>query len=199
MSDSKVISDVDQTLGDLVSGAIDADAGVQALLAGAADRVVFDSPGAAIQAGNQACVSIFLYRVVENPDLKNRPPIRVAPDLLRRAPLALNLYYLVTPLLRNTQQSHWLLGRVMQEFADNPVIQGTALAGGLRDAAEELRIALDPITLEDLTKLWTTFASPYRVGVSYQVRVVLLDSERVEQSARVRLKRLEMVHGTEAP
>ena len=34
MSDSKVISDVDQTLGDLVSGAIDADAGVQALLAG---------------------------------------------------------------------------------------------------------------------------------------------------------------------
>lgn len=195
MSDFKVIGDVDQTLAGLLSDAIDSDAAVQALLAGAVDRVVFDSPGVLIQAGTTPCVSLFLYRVSENPDLKNRPPLRVSPHLLRQPPLALNLHYLLTPLLKNTQQSHWLLGRLMQELADRAIVRGSALSGGLRDNAEELRISLESLSLEELTKLWTTFGSPYRLGVTYEVRVALLDSGRFEGGERVRLKRLELEQG----
>ena len=199
MSDFRVIGDVDQTLAGLLSDAIDAEAPLQALLAAAPDRIVFDSPGVLIQANNNTCVSLFLYRVSENPDLKNRPPVRVSPHLMRQPPLALNLHYLLTPLLKNTHQSHWLLGRLMQELADRAIVRGSALAGGLRDNAEELRISLESLSLEELTKLWTTFGAPYRLGVTYEVRVALLDSARFEGGERVRLKRLELSQGVPTP
>src|SRR5207249_1001588 len=103
------------------------------LLSGATDPVVFDSPGVLLQAGNTNCVSLFLYRVVENADLKNRPPMRVVPNRTRQPPLALNLYYLLTPLKKNNKEAHLLLGRIMQEIADNSILRGSALSGGLRD------------------------------------------------------------------
>ena len=41
-----------------------------------------------------------------------------------------------------------------------------------------MRITLQPLPLEELSKLWTAFQTPYRTSAAYQVSVVLIESTR---------------------
>src|SRR6266545_1579907 len=43
-------------------------------------------------------LSVWLYRVVRDEELLNAPSERIAPNLLRRPPLPVRLYYLMTPI-----------------------------------------------------------------------------------------------------
>jgi hypothetical protein len=61
----------------------------------------------------------------------------------------------------------------------------------LENTAEELRIILNPISMEDVTKLWSAFLRSYRLSVSYEVKVIYIDSERETEAERVRRKRIE--------
>lgn len=143
-------------------------------------------------------LNLFLYRVVENGDTKNQPLQRREPNRLSYPPLSLNLFYLVTPLTQKTDDSatswenaHRILGKVMHTFYERAILRGLDLQGELRDHAEELRILLNPISLEDITKLWSALLRPYHLSVSYEVKVAFIDSEREFTSEPVRRKRLE--------
>ncbi|MFN8451296.1 MAG: Pvc16 family protein [Anaerolineae bacterium] len=69
-------------------------------------------------------LSIWLYQVTENEFLKNQPPLRVngTDDRQRQPPLALNLYYLVTPFTGESMMDYLLLGKTMQVFYENAII-----------------------------------------------------------------------------
>jgi hypothetical protein len=146
-------------------------------------------------------LSLFLYRVAENADMKNRPLQRVGDGRLRQPPLSLNFYYLLTPITTLTENDHRLLSKAMQIFYDNAVLKGAQLEGALRTNAEELRIILNPMSLEDLNRLWSAFLRPMRLSVCYEVKVIYIDSEREQAGAEVLRKRLELTqhNGGEAP
>jgi hypothetical protein len=101
--------------------------------------------------------------------------------------LALNLYYLLSAYGANDDDpdphSHRLLAQAMRLLHDHPVLDPgrirEALAGNdLHEQAERLRVTLQPLTLEEMTKLWNTFQTPYRVSVAYEVSVVLIAGTR---------------------
>jgi hypothetical protein len=46
-------------------------------------------------------------------------------------------------------------------------------------------VTLSPLTLEERSELWGTLQPKYRVSLTYDVRVVYVDSERLEQLAPV--------------
>jgi hypothetical protein len=46
------------------------------------------------------------------------------------------------------------------------------------------------MSLEDMTKLWSAFMRSLRLSVSYEVKVVFIDSERETAGEQVRRKRL---------
>lgn len=141
-------------------------------------------------APNQNALSVYLYRVVENPDLKNRPPFaNPAPDY-SQPPLALTCSYLVTPLTESAVKDQKLLARAMQILYDNAIMTVDG---------NEIRISLDALSLEDMTKLWSSFVRPFRLSVVYQVRVVLIDSERSTRAERVVRKQLEFEPMEPAP
>jgi hypothetical protein len=98
----------------------------------------------------------------------------------------------MTPLTTSADKDHKLLGKAMQIFYDNALIKGEALKGTLENTAEELRLILNPISMEDITKLWSAFLRPYRLSVCYELKVIHIDSEREEEGERVRRKRLEV-------
>ncbi len=79
----------------------------------------------------------------------------------------------------------------MQIFYDNAIIKNSSLKGVLKDTTEELRIILNPISMEDMTKLWSSFMRPYHLSVSYEVKVVSIDSERQTEAERVRRKQIQ--------
>ena len=127
-------------------------------------------------------VNLFLYKLAENQFLKNQDStVRPGdPNQLVAAPLSLNLFYLLTPYapndpLEGNATAHQILGEAMRVFYENPVVPRIYLDTGLADARERLQIASNALDPEELSRIWTTFAQPFRLSVLYQVSTVQLD------------------------
>jgi len=121
-------------------------------------------------------INLFLYQVMPDAAWRNLDtPRQVKPGETAMPPLALTLYYLVTAYGPNNDEllSQALLGWVMSLFNDYPLL-------GPQDVpqAERVRITLQPMSLEEMSKLWLIFQSPYHVSAVYQISVVLIDSTR---------------------
>lgn len=200
MSEYKVIDGVDETLRTLLWSRMEFDSEINAAILSSDQRISFDPPFKLVKDTDpeQNYLSLYLYRVAENGDMKNRPLEPKDPSLLRYPPLSLNLFYLVTPLTNSTKNDHKLLGKTMQVFYDNAIVKGPALQGVLQGTTEELRIILNPVSMEDITKLWSAFMRSYRLSVSYEVKVIYIDSERETEAELVRRKRIEYMQATGA-
>src|SRR5439155_5430664 len=71
---------------------------------------------------------------------------------------------------------HRLLGRAMQVLYNDPVLSGAQLQGQLAGTIEALKITLSPLTIEERARVWYAIQKPYRLSVTYEVRVVNLDA-----------------------
>ena len=155
-------------------------------------EVTFKSPKEIKDDGGTAnTVSLFLYQILENPHMKNEEGIRVNDAQLQIPPLVLDLFYLVTPYSEDKTQEKYILGKVMQIFYDHAILAGTVLQGSLAGADEELRLVAHPLSLDDLTKIWSAFQEvAYRLSVAYLVTPVRIDSARLTGMQRVVAKEL---------
>jgi len=146
--------------------------------------VVLRSPIEADQTGK---VSLFLYQVQENPHLRNREPETIQDNGLRPPPLALDLFYLVTPLAPQPETALGHLEAVMLAFYDHPVLKPPLLGTTLVEAGNEsVQIVSHSLSLEDTNRLWGIFPNkPYRLSVAYLVTPVQVPSARVIPVTRV--------------
>jgi Pvc16 N-terminal domain len=192
MSSHEVISAVSITMRDILWERFATDAAIAPLFPSQAGSITFDNPTETARQG-VGRLSLWLYQVAENEHLKNQAPVRLAPGAAGDAaqamtPLAMDLYYLVTPFLppgpdsQTIVSDHLLLGLAMQALYDNSIV---VLRDPARNVAEELRIVLCRLTLEELTRVWHALREPYRLSVCYQVRVVQVESRRIAPGARV--------------
>jgi len=69
-----------------------------------------------------------------------------------------------------------VLGKVLQVFNDHAILRGSDLQISLSGSTEELRLILETLTLEELTRVWDALQEPYQLSVSYLVQVVSIDS-----------------------
>lgn len=160
--------------------------------------VVLKSPKD-LETGVPKGLSLFLYNIVENAYIKNQPMKRIDTTRLQYPPLALNCHYLLTPYGEEQANdgtginTHRALGRAMQVLHDNAILKGPALMSRLENIneedyynlIEEIRIILNPLSLDDLTKLWNSLNTSLRLSASYEVRVIMIESERKEEVARI--------------
>jgi hypothetical protein len=134
------------------------------------------------EVGGDQRINLFLYKVEENAFLKNQDwSLKPAnSSQLVPAPLSLNLYYLMTPYARNDPQTgnasaHEILGEAMRVFYENSVVPQQYLEPSLKGAREQFTIVYNALDPEELSRLWTTFARPFRLSVRYQISTVQLD------------------------
>lgn len=139
------------------------------------NRLSLDSPFD-LQDNDSVKLSIYLYRITENASTKNQVPVQGNGAQLRKAPLTLDLHYLVTPLVGTVTDQQIILGKVMQVLYDRATLQGADLTGSLASSGQELRVILNPVPLEELTRVWQSMEMSYRLSVVYLVRVVMVDS-----------------------
>lgn len=142
-------------------------------------------------------LNLFLYQTVLDAAWRNADmPRQVNPGENGNPPLALSLYYLITAYGKDNDVaqpfSHHLLGQAMSILHDHPVLgrqeikQATdaSLKGnGLDLQIERLRITPQPMSLEEISKLWTGFQTQYRLSAAYEVSVILIDSKRPSRAA----------------
>lgn len=130
-------------------------------------------------------LSLWLYRIQRDEDRLNDPPERLTPGLFREPPLPLRLHYLLTPVVdpgtaNNAEIEQRILGKVLQALYGHPVFRGTDLAGDFSGTDTELKARLEPMSLEDITRVWNALEQPYQLSVSYEVTLVRIDSEIFE-------------------
>ncbi|EXU65185.1 MULTISPECIES: DUF4255 domain-containing protein [Streptomyces] len=124
-------------------------------------------------------LTVFLYEIAEDPTSRNRPPVRSQPPdplTTRKPPMALLLRYLVTPWGGDQATQHRMLGRALQTFYDDAILDGAQLSGSLAASTDALHLSLTPLTLDQKSWVWYAIQKPYRLSLNYEVRVVNLDS-----------------------
>jgi hypothetical protein len=176
MADYTVLSEVGESLVAVLWQEMRADPQINSLIDGE-DRISLESP-ADLEGNDTVRLSIYLYRIVEDPYSKNHPPINDGRGFLQKPPLTLDLYYLVTPLLGLPREQQIVLGKAMQILYDRSTLEGPDLVGSLAASGEVVRVILNPVTLEETTRVWQALEMSYRLSVCYVVRVALIDSHR---------------------
>jgi uncharacterized protein DUF4255 len=141
-------------------------------------------------------LNIYLYHLSENPFLKNQEiPGTGQPGVYGHPPLSLNLHYIFTAFGHSESgpdadmQAQFILGDAMRVLHDYAVISAnlmqlkspgkTILDLSLLDEFEQIRVTLQPKSLEEISKIWTALPRVnFRRSVTYEVTVVQIESQQ---------------------
>jgi hypothetical protein len=137
-------------------------------------------------------LNLFLYQILPNAAWRNQNiPSQVKPGETGTPPLALTLHYLLTAFGKDNDTTlpygHHLLGKAMSILYDHPLLGADEIraataaafpASDLDQQVERIRITLQPMSLEEISKLWTGLVTQYRLSVGYEVSVALIDSSQ---------------------
>jgi Pvc16 N-terminal domain len=126
-------------------------------------------------------LSVWLYRVIRDENRLNDPSVRLSPTELQPPPLPLRLHYLVTPVTSESfgdpETEQIILGKVLQVFYSHPILRGIDLQAEFSGTEVELRMRLEPMSLEEITRVWDALEGSYQLSVSYEVSVVNITPE----------------------
>ena len=89
---------------------------------------------------------------------------------------------------RNTESDHILLRKVMQIFLDNGILKGAILQGNLAEDDKELRVTTDPLSIDEISKIWTILDTKYKLSLGYTVAPVRIESMREREVKRTARK-----------
>lgn len=172
-------------------------ASLQYLLADVATTVTTQPPSMA-RSGTTDQINIFLYGTYYNTAFSNSAmPGQTHSGESAHPPLPLVLKYLITAY-GNTDDDisgQQVMGQAMSILHDHPLLGSADIVGitpdsGLQNQIERVRITPDTLSLDDMSKLWSSFQSAeYRLSVGYEVSVVLIESTRVTRTPLPVLKR----------
>ena len=156
-------------------------------------------------------LNLFLYQVTSNSGWQNRelPSRNASGERISNPPLGLDLHYLLTAYSEEIFRAEMLLGYGMQLLHEISVLTRSTIrkalqtltpqipllvTAGLAEQVEQIKIAPQSLSSEEISKLWSAFQSHYRPTVAYQVSVVLIESAYSTKSALpVRQPRLHVM------
>ena len=87
----------------------------------------------------------------------------------------------------------------MRVFYENSVVPQQYLEANLKGARERFTIVYNALDPEELSRLWTTFARPFRLSVRYQISTVQLDMLPAQERPLPKRVRTIGVPGVRAP
>ena len=177
MSDYSVIADLSASLVDLLRD------GLQDMVP--TETVALLSPADVER--QDVRLTLFLYSVSPNPNLRSAEMSVVSPKRHQAPPLWVDLRYLLTAhgsrqtadRTERSLEEQRILGRAMRLLFDAPVLSGSLLKGGLAGSRESFRVVLQALALEDQTRIWATLSgAPMKPSAGYLVGPVAIDSTR---------------------
>jgi hypothetical protein len=121
---------------------------------------------------------LFLYRVMPNPSLRNQEHRVVSanpaqPAIVFQNALPLDLYFLLTVGTNPAGSEETLLGGL--GFAMQS-LQADAELGGPGLGYENVRVSLEPLNTDEISRIWSLFPTAnYRTSVAYVASPVWID------------------------
>jgi Pvc16 N-terminal domain len=155
--------------------------------------------------GAKSQVNVFLYHTTLDAAWRNQDPPDVKPGESGFPPLPLVLHYLVSAYGQGDDEikAQTVLGHALGVLHDHPVLgrdefEGLLPGSDLHTQLERIRITPQPLTVDELTKLWTAFQTNARLSACYEVSVVLISSARTARTPLPVLRRGERDSGADA-
>jgi hypothetical protein len=179
------------------------------------DRVTAIAEGDNPAAG----INVFCYHVSPNHawNLSDLPTRHSDGALARRPVAALDLHYVLTGYgVDGTLDAERLLARAVLALAATPVLTRDVVTAALDlysaddgmaflaesdlgDQIEQVKLSPAPLSLEEVSKLWGVFSTPYRLSVTYDASVVLLEASQTPRTALPVLARTVTVSAAGSP
>lgn len=129
-------------------------------------------------------LTVYLFHVEDDPENQGHGYFDVTPQVQRREPTVLKLYFLITAhskapaKLREADQLR-IVGRVIQIIGDHPTIGGEAVG----DAT--FKLALMKPSHEQLLKIWNSTSNQYKLSLVCEMAGVSIDSKITRKVSRV--------------
>ena len=156
-------------------------------------------------------VNIYLYQATPNPSWRNDdlPTRSAGGTIVQRPRAALDLHYLLTFHGDDANfEPQRLLGTVAHVLHARPVLDRDTVRAAilakpilatadLADAVELVRFTPMPLSLEELTKLWSVFLqTKYILSAAYQASVVIIEGDETPRAPLpVRERRVVVLAG----
>lgn len=147
-------------------------------------------------------LNLHLYRLTPNSGWRR-------PDVLQKErqdtlPLALDLHYLLTAFGERDFQAEVLLGYTIECLQETPVLTGETIRSALASISssngssaapaalsastliaqlEQIKISPEFLSMEEMSKLWSSLQTRARLSVTYQVSVILIENRRASMAA----------------
>lgn len=119
-------------------------------------------------------VTVFLYHVAINAELRNNEP-RIVGGEIAMPLLPLELRYLITPWTSEVIDSHRVLGRVMARLAAFQTMERKVLFGTSWDPDDTVQLIPENLPVDEYHDIWDPAELPYKLSMSYLARVIGLD------------------------
>jgi hypothetical protein len=186
VSNHAAIAAVTATLTNMIQGAVAVDQTVSS------GTVTARPPDRARQGASGNQINLFLYRTTIDAAWRNQDAAGTRAGESGQPPLPLVLTYLITAYGENDEEilAHRLLGIAMGVLNDKPLLSrkqiSNALAApgsDLENQVERVRITPDPRPQDEISRMWATFGTGYRLSVSYDAAVVLIESTEAVRAA----------------
>lgn len=182
MSSFKIILEVSRLLQATLWNGFASDTALTQHVPGA-DSIVLMNPAETARDDNRR-LSLWLYQVQPNEFVRNAPLQRLAADdSVQYPPLAINLFYLLTPATNSVEGDQMVLGRSMQILNDNAILM--LPSAEVPGETEELHIGMCQRDLREIAEVWEALQQPYRLSVCYEIRIARIDSTRTLPVGRV--------------
>ena len=169
-----------RTLADFLTAELKADPDLGPFFGGGGTmRVLLNTP--AEMSGARSGLSIWLYRVTRDDATLNRPPERIGPTTLRRAPLPVRLHYLISPITGAdvddaTATEQVILGKALQVLHEHPQLSGADLTDDFQGTSAVITARFESLNVDELSRIWDALDRPYRTSISYEVTVVDIEA-----------------------
>ncbi len=127
-------------------------------------------------------ISLFLFRIAVNSSRRNLPP-RLSEDRKTRyrAPLPLDLFFLVSAWALNADLQQRLLGWCARTLEDAPILPASVLnrlqATPVFRHSEMVELVCDPPSMQDLNVIWDVVKPNTPLSIAYVARMIAIESE----------------------
>lgn len=142
-------------------------------------------------------VSVYAYRVAVNTARRNLPPT-TGPDGRRyRAPLPLDIHFLLSPWAKSAVRQLRILGWSMRELQNVPILPAGLLNhyGPEHDTfrpAEAVELICEPLSFQDMNAVLEPIKYLQPLAVPYVARMVLIESAvAIDEGAPVQTREFD--------
>jgi hypothetical protein len=144
-------------------------------------------------AEERAQLNLYLYRLTPNSSWRRTSTTQAEPEV--GSFLALDLHYLLTAYGEHDIEAEVLLGYAIQLLYETPILTRDALrtaftltapkyaSGAISTTAldnqpEQVKISTEFLSMEEMSKLWSSLQTRSRLSITYEVATVLVEDRR---------------------